>query len=189
MWPWEHLLFGYIWYSILNRALWRTPITDGIGLTIALSTQAPDLVDKPLSWTLGLVTSGYGPAHSLLLGLPAVLVVAGLAWTRDKARVGVALVVGYSSHLVGDVLALRANGPIVGRVLWPLVTYEPYPSDLGFLERFAVYLVTFVAQMTAPENTVLVLGYVTLCGAVAVLWILDGTPGIRWARRIVTTSH
>ncbi|WP_396613793.1 metal-dependent hydrolase (plasmid) [Haloferax sp. S1W] len=189
MWPWEHLLFGYVWFSAVNRAVWRDHISDSVGLAVVLSTQAPDLIDKPLSWTFGLITTGYGPAHSLLVGVPILLVVAGIAWTRDKIRLAVAIVVAYSSHLVGDVLALRANGPNVGRVLWPLVPRDPYETDLGFVERFTEYFGTFVVQMMHPENSLLVLGYVALFGAVAVLWVVDGTPGIRWARRITHTNQ
>ncbi|WP_416841683.1 metal-dependent hydrolase [Haloferax sp. DFSO52] len=185
MLPWEHLLFGYVWYSVLNRLVWHRPIGDGEALTVVLATQAPDLLDKTLSWTLGLTATGYGPAHSLLVGAPIVTLVAGLAWTRDRARLGSALFVAYASHLVGDALALRANGPTPGRLLWPLVTYDPYETNLGFVERTTKYLGEFVVKISNPENVVLVVGYVAVLSSVTVLWALDGTPGIRWARRVV----
>lgn len=185
MWPWEHLLFGYVWYSAVNHTVWRRPISDAEGLAIALATQAPDLIDKPLSWTLGVVATGYGPAHSVLVGLPILGLVAAGVWARGRARLAAALVVAYSSHLVADALALRANGPTFERLLWPLSSFQPYESDLSFVERFTEYFGTFVYQMTNPENLVLVLGYGAILGSVVVLWVVDGTPGVRWVRRLV----
>lgn len=185
MWPWEHLLFGYVLYSVVNHTVWHRPISDEEGVVVALATQAPDLVDKPLSWSFGLVATGYGPAHSLLVGFPVVALVTAGLWARDRARLAAALVVAYSSHLVGDALALRANGPTLDRLLWPLSSYEPYESDLGFVERFADYFGAFVARTTNPENLALTLGYAAVLGSVVVLWVVDGTPGVRWVRRRV----
>jgi membrane-bound metal-dependent hydrolase YbcI (DUF457 family) len=189
MWPWEHLIFGYVWYSVLHHIAWRRPITDAEGLALALATQAPDLVDKTLSWTLGVIPSGYGPAHSVLVGLPVALLVAGALWTRDRARVAAAFFLAYCSHLVGDALALRANGPNLGRLLWPVVTFDAYETRLGFIERFATYFGSFVAQMTNPENLALVLGYAAVFACVLALWVVDGTPGVRQVRRFVGTDH
>ncbi|WP_336023448.1 metal-dependent hydrolase [Halobellus salinisoli] len=185
MWPWEHLVFGYVLYSTLNALVWEQPIEDGTGLALAVATQLPDLVDKPLSWTFGLVATGYGPAHSLFVAGPIALGVVAVLWTRGKTRVAVAVLVGYGSHLFADVLALRANGPNVARALWPLVSQPPYESDLGFFERFTEYFGTFLLQMMHTENVGLVLGYVSIFVIVAVRWVMDGMPGIRWARRKV----
>ncbi|WP_148414087.1 metal-dependent hydrolase [Haloferax sp. KTX1] len=183
MWPWEHLVFGYVLFSLVNRAAWDPPISDEAGVAVALMTQVPDLVDKPLSWSFGVVTTGYGPAHSVLVGAPLVALLAGALWTRNRAKLAVAAVVGYGSHLVGDLLALRANGPNAGRLLWPLAPREPYSNDLGFVQRFSEYFQTFLYQAMRPENTELVVGYVAVFGAVVLLWVLDGTPGVRWVRR------
>jgi membrane-bound metal-dependent hydrolase YbcI (DUF457 family) len=189
MWPWEHLIFGYVWYSVLHRVAWGQPISDAEGLALALATQAPDLVDKTLSWTLGVVSWGYGPAHSVLVGLPAAALVAGALWTRDRARVATAFLLAYGSHLVGDALALRANGPNLGRLLWPVVTFDAYETRLGFVERFATYFGSFAAQMTDPENFALISAYGAVFACVAVLWVLDGTPGIRRVRRLVDADR
>lgn len=189
MWPWEHLIFGYVWYSALHRVARGQPISDAEGLALALATQAPDLVDKTLSWTLGVVSSGYGPAHSVLVGLPAAALVAGALWTRDRARVATAFLLAYGSHLVGDALALRANGPNLGRLLWPVVTFDAYETRLGFVERFATYFGSFAAQMTDPENLALISAYGAVVACVAVLWVLDGTPGIRRVRRLVDADR
>jgi hypothetical protein len=121
--------------------------------------------------------------------MPIVAVIAGALWTRNRVKMATALVVAYGSHLVGDALALRANGPIVGRLLWPLVTFEPYETDLGFVERFTAYFGTFVAQLTNPENDLLVAGYAAIFVTVALIWVFDGTPGIRRIRRVVGTNY
>lgn len=188
MLPWEHLLFGYVSYSVLSRVAWSRPPSDKSALAVALATQMPDLVDKPLSWTLGIIMTGYGPAHSVFVGLPGMMLVAGAARTRDRL-VAIAALVGYVSHLVTDVLALRANGPNFGRLLWPLAPQVPYESNISFIERFGTYVGIFLFQMMHPENLVLVLGYVAILSLGAVLWVLDGTPGIRWLRHRIGSDH
>lgn len=184
MFPWEHLVFGYVLYSLLDHLLWGRPISDAEGIAVALATQVPDLVDKPLSWTFGVVATGYGPAHSLFVGTPIVLLLTGLFWARDRHRVAAATLVGYGSHLVADALALRADGPLLGRVLWPLVTYESYDSHLSFGERFGAYVGRFLYQITHADVPGLLFGYVAVFVVVALLWVFDGTPGVRWVRRV-----
>ena len=49
MWPWEHLAFGYVLYSLGVRTLrGRTPRGPPV-LVLAVATQVPDLLDKPLA--------------------------------------------------------------------------------------------------------------------------------------------
>ncbi|ELZ98100.1 putative membrane-bound metal-dependent hydrolase [Haloferax mucosum ATCC BAA-1512] len=183
MLPWEHLLFGYVVLSGVSRSLRGRPPNDAEAVVVAVATQAPDLVDKPLSWTLGVVTTGYGPAHSVFVGVPAVVLLAGAARVRNKA-VSVAVLVGYASHLVGDVLRAREFVFGVGRLLWPLVSWPPYEHDLSFVERVGRYVGIFLVRMTSPENVALVLGYASIFALGGILWMLDGTPGVRWVRRL-----
>ena len=65
MWPWGHLAVGYLVYSGLSR--WRFGRLPGsvATLAVALGTQLPDLVDKPLAWTVNVLASGRSLAHSL----------------------------------------------------------------------------------------------------------------------------
>lgn len=180
MWPWEHAAAGYLLYSLGLRALGRDPPADGEAIVLLGGTQLPDLVDKPLSWGLGLFPSGYAVAHSAVVAVPVGLLVSAVLVRKGKTRTGVAFVVGYWSHLLGDVLSPLRGGdsPVVDRVLWPLVETTPYETDYG-LRRGLVYLDGFVAQLTTLDTTGVVLAYLVVPLATAVLWTLDGTPGPR----------
>jgi hypothetical protein len=183
MWPWEHLAFGYVLYSAFARLVWDRPMGDAEALVVVVATQVPDLVDKTLSWTFGVVATGYGPAHSVLVAGPTVLLVGGVLRGRGRGPLAAALAVAYGSHLIGDFLALRANGPNPSRLLWPVAPRTPYGRDLSFVERFMEYFGGFVARASDPEHLAATLGYAAVLALVAGLWAVDGTPGVRWARR------
>jgi hypothetical protein len=180
MWPWEHLAFGYLWYSLSTRLAGDHRVGDAEALVLGLGTVLPDLVDKPLSWSLGLTTTGYGPAHSLFVGVPLVTVVVLSLWRVGRGPVGAALGVGYGSHLLGDFLGLRSGGPVPETLLWPLVPQQPYAQELSLFGRFFAYFGEFLYTVTRPEHLALVLTYAAVLGSVALLWAADGAPGLRW---------
>ena len=72
MWPWEHVAFGYVLYSLGSHAIRREPPAEWTVFALGLGTLVPDLVDKPLSWSLGLFPTGYSVAHSALVAVPTV---------------------------------------------------------------------------------------------------------------------
>ncbi|QLG29741.1 metal-dependent hydrolase (plasmid) [Halorarum halophilum] len=181
MWPWEHLAFGYLLYSAWTHVAWRRSPRGAEALVLALATQFPDLVDKPLSWGLGLFPQGYAIGHSVLFAVPAAAVVAAVALRHDRPDVGVAFAAGYVSHLAADVLspALKGQGLGFERVLWPFVTFEGYESDVGFAGRFTLYVGRYLHEVTQPEYLPFLLLYLGMLLAVVGLWVLDGAPGIR----------
>ncbi|MFC6724741.1 metal-dependent hydrolase, partial [Halobium palmae] len=73
MWPWEHVAVGYIAYSLLSR----TPVARRPGrresVAVVLGALGPDLIDKPLSWGLGLFADGYSMGHSVFFAVPLAL--------------------------------------------------------------------------------------------------------------------
>lgn len=180
MWPWEHLAFGYLWYSLVTRLAGDHRVGDAEALALGVGTVLPDLVDKPLSWSLGLTTSGYGPAHSLFVGVPLVAILAGLAWRRGHGPPAAAFAVGYGSHLLGDALGLRAGGPQPTKLLWPAVSQQGYAVDRSLLGRAGSYFGEFLATVTRPEHFALVLGYAAVLVAIVLLWAADGAPGVHW---------
>lgn len=175
MWPWGHLAFGYALLSVGTRLSGRTP-GDRPALVLAFATQLPDLVDKTLSWVLGVLAQGYGPGHSVFVAVPVGALVVALAARRDRLPVGAAFAVGYWSHLVGDVLvALVHESPyVLARVTWPLSDLPPYESRLGALDRASHYFVEWVQGI----GVAVVLTYLAVLGAVVALWLADGTPGL-----------
>lgn len=140
MWPWGHLGLGYL---LALPLLARSDREDDYVALAALAagTQLPDLVDKPLAWTFGVLPYGRAAAHSLLvLAGAAVVVLAGLR----AFRVGVPLLVGWATHVVGDVAYPLADGAVgeVTFLAWPLLALPDPTGDHGVLAYFRTLSLT-----------------------------------------------
>lgn len=83
MWPWEHLAFGYVLFSLLVRIGRRRPDDASVYLLV-LFTQFPDLVDKPLAWTFGILLSGLSVGHSVFVALSVSVVALALGHARGR---------------------------------------------------------------------------------------------------------
>ncbi|WP_336036863.1 metal-dependent hydrolase [Halobacterium yunchengense] len=185
MWPWGHLAFGYLVYSLASRATFREAPTGGPTLLLAVASQLPDLVDKPLSWTFGVFVTGYGAGHSVFVAVPVVAAAAALARRTGRERWGLAFCVGYAAHLAGDVLLESAieREASYDMVLWPVAEFSGYAVDRGFFGRFSAYLVSFAADVLSGEATFYLALYVVLFTSVFALWLYDGLPVAREAAR------
>lgn len=183
MWPWEHAAFGYLLYSGALHAWRRSGPGGPAALVLLLSTQLPDVVDKPLSWLFGLFPSGFSFAHSVFVAVPTIAAVVIATQIRGRDELGIAFAVGYGSHLVGDVVGpIRAGSSIeLSRVLWPIVTHPPYAHDYGLVGRTVVYLEAFAATLGSADPIVLAL-YLVLPVAALLLWLGDGAPGVATVR-------
>lgn len=169
MWPWGHLAFGYLAYSTLVHLSSGDAPRDYPALALMFGTQFPDLVDKPLAWSLGILPNGRSLSHSLLVGLVVVGVVYASAARVDRRTLGVGFGVGYLSHLFADALYPLVAGEFhyVGFLAWPIVPAIQYETDRALL----AYLASF--QLTPQTGFELV-----LFGVALVVWLRDGTPGI-----------
>jgi hypothetical protein len=185
MWPWGHLAFGYVIYSLTSRGWFDEPPRGPSVYLLAFATQLPDLVDKPLSWVFGVFPTGYSVAHSVFVAVPVAVAVALVAWRWNRLAVGVAFVVGYWSHLVGDLLvgAVTEQQYVIERVLWPVATLPPYAVRMSAFDRGLEYFTEFVAHLRATNDPTLLLLYLGPFVAAFVIWIVDGMPGIPWIRR------
>lgn len=180
MFPWGHLAFGYLLFSPLVR-LWRRRGPEGLAVVaLALGTQLPDLIDKPLSWVFHLTPSGYSVAHSVFVAVPVAGGVAVALTARGRSEAGVGFAVGYLSHLAGDVLlAVALRQPYtVERVLWPAVTLPGYASEPSAVGRTLTYVVEWVEFLLASENLLLPVMYFGPLVAAGLLWLVDGAPGL-----------
>ncbi|AQL44656.1 hypothetical protein BV210_17985 (plasmid) [Halorientalis sp. IM1011] len=189
MWPWGHAAFGYVLYSLSSRLTADPGVTGRDVLVLAVATQLPDLVDKSAAWVFDVFASGYAAGHSLFVALPVGLAVYWLAQRRDSESLGLAFVVGYWSHLAGDVLlAILLDKPYtVGKVLWPLVIFPGSEDPAGAITTVMGFLVAFLELLvTAEDPTVFVVFFGPPLAAIA-LWLVDGAPGLRelyqWAVR------
>lgn len=183
MWPWEHLAVGYLAYSLGLRALRREPPSDTEALALALATQLPDLVDKPLSWGAGWFPSGHAVGHAALVAVPVGVAALWRLRGTDRARLAVAGVVGWWGHVLADVLdpLRRGDPPAPGRALWPLSNPAPYESDLG-LGRGVVYGRRLLADLSTVDPVPVAL-YLLLAASTVAVWVADGHPGTGVVRR------
>lgn len=181
MWPWEHLAVGYLLYSAYVRGRHGRAPTAGAVLAVVLATQLPDLIDKPLAWTFGVLPAGYSLGHSVFFA-GTLLVVTGII-ARGAGRVDhwAAAMIGYWSHLLGDATypLVRGGGVETAILLWPVVR-RPVATPIGLVSEFSRLFVEFIAFLGTARG----LGYLLLEGAllagVLVVWVADGRPGLWW---------
>lgn len=178
MWPWEHLAFGYVIYALGRRGWNGQPPSNRAAIALAVGTQFPDLVDKPLAWVFDVLSSGTSMGHSLLVALPVTAVVIVFADRRGARAVGTAFSVGYLSHIAGDGLFfLLTSGTVsVDYMLWPLVTS---PAGNDSLQAIVPRLwSSFVTFLGTPRGKVYLSLELALLALALGLWLWDGTPGI-----------
>ena len=187
MWPWEHLAFGYLLYSLARRARGDLP-TGAAAVALGFGTQFPDLVDKPLTWTFGLLPGGTF-AHTVFVALPVVAVALAAGRRVGRPHVATGFSVGYLSHLLGDVVYPIVIGDALnpGRFFWPLLPNTPSPRP-GLLENFLYYFGQFQSHIGSPSGWVVVAFELALLAAAAGLWVADGAPGIRLVWGVLTGS-
>ena len=186
MWPWGHLAFGYVLYSMYTH-LWEWKAPSGrLVLVLAFSTQFPDLVDKPLSWTFEIFPSGYSIAHSIFVAILVTIGLIGATWYINRSEIGIAFGIGYGSHLISDlIVAILTTGATVGRVLWPVITQPPYDQNLSLSQRIVYYFVRYTISILHGENLeVFFVQFLFVFIAVS-LWVYDGFPGFNEIRRIL----
>lgn len=190
MWPWEHVLFAYVFYSIYVHVRYHRRPADGPVVALAFGSVLPDLIDKPLAWQFNVFEGGYALAHSVFVVVPVVAVVYLYAKRRGHGDSGVAFGVGYLLHLVGDVLpASLARGTLdLTPVLWPIAG-APRAADRAsrsFLDGVYTLLIEYMSQLATLDLTpVIALQMGSLVFGLA-LWTYDGFPGprllLRWIR-------
>ncbi|MFB6130748.1 MAG: metal-dependent hydrolase [Salinigranum sp.] len=179
MWPWEHVAFAYVLYSLCSRA-WRGEPPGGHAVfALSFGSLFPDLIDKPLAWTFGVFDSGYAVGHSAVaLPVLAAAVLVPLA-RLDRRSLGVAFLFGHVSHLVGDVIyPYLEGGRLAFSILtWPAVRPSASGARAGFVSQFLHYFVAWWAQVRTLHPGPILLFEGTLGALVFSLWVADGAPG------------
>ena len=181
MWPWGHLAVGYLVYAgVLDRRFRRSP--GGLAvLVVAIATQLPDLVDKPLAWRLGVIPHGRSLAHSVLVATVVILVVWWVLRSAGRGDLAVAFGVGYASHLAADAIrpALAGEWAQLAFLGWPLFALPPDADTTGVV----AYFVTLARELAAGEVSWFFLAQLALVVLAAASWAAHGYPGVDVLRR------
>jgi len=178
MWPWGHAAVGYLLYRAGLRDRGGDP-TGPATIALGIGTQFPDLIDKPLGWTFGLLPSGRSLAHSLLTAALVIAVVYALArrYGDGAPAAAGAFGVGYVSHSLADLppglLVGAAPLETAGFLVWPVVPAYVYAGE----ESFAAHL--------PPEPTPYLAVQFGLFAVATALWLRDGAPGLGTLARAV----
>jgi hypothetical protein len=151
---------------------------------VALGTQFPDLVDKPLAWYLGVLPAGRSLAHSVFTAAVVSAVVLAVASRLDRLEPGLAFTGGYASHIAGDVLPKLPGGDFESLtfVLWPLLPLPEYDGAGPVVENLAMVVASPVGYLLSNPARLAVL--VTL----ALVWSADGFPGVADTGRYLTRN-
>ncbi|WP_256687934.1 metal-dependent hydrolase [Halococcus qingdaonensis] len=169
MWPWGHLAVGYLVYTALSRWRFGRAPSAGAAVAVAVGTQFPDLVDKPLAWTFHVLPSGRSFAHSLLTAAIVCTLVYAYARRHGLTRPALAFAVGYVTHPFADALSplLAGEYAYVRYLGWPVLDQPAYDTSMGF----AIHLLDF-------ELTPLVAFEFLLVALAVLAWLRDGRPGL-----------
>lgn len=182
MWPWGHLAVGYLAFVAGRRA----PPGGPAALLLALGTQFPDIVDKPLAWHLGVIPNGRSLTHSAIVATAIVALVWWYAARRDRTDLALAFGVGYASHLAADALYPLLDGRLadLAFLAWPVLPAVEYTGSTSITARFAE-LVAAIAAGQAPGTLAFELA---LAAVAAALWTRHGYPGLGTLRRWITNT-
>lgn len=171
MWPLGHLVSGYLIYSLGRRVARRPPPSTPSVLALAFGTQFPDLVDKPLAWSLTVLPSGRSLAHSLIVATAVCALATWVAGRYDRRELGVAFAVGYLTHLPGDTVGAFRNGNFdnLSFLLWPVLPPANYTTETSILAHLAKFEFAFTPLITLE---------LTIAGVAFFVWLTDGMPGV-----------
>lgn len=177
MLPWGHAAVAYLLLSGSRR--YRGIRMTGLATVIVLvASQLPDLIDKPLSWHLGILPNGRSLAHSLVTGLFLLaIVVVVLRALGVRRRVLTPLAIGFLSHPLTDAVGPILDGEpaFLAYLAWPILPAIEYDGPASVIGIFATH------DPLAPMF-LFQLGLVALAvGA----WWGDGKPALRQSREWV----
>jgi hypothetical protein len=164
--PWGHAAFGYLLYSVYTRVRYDRIPGDVEAIVLAFATQLPDLIDKPLSWTIGLTATGKSVGHSVIGFVLLSICVGWAVHTYGRTHLGEALCLGVGTHFLGDVIEAIIENDSVGFLFWPMVI--PEGTSEGSI--IAVLLRGEQGPMAGLEYALVLFALM--------LWVFDGCPGL-----------
>jgi len=176
MWPWGHVAVGYLAHAGVLDRRFAAPPGDLAAVVLVVATQLPDLVDKPLAWTVPILPNGRSLGHSVFTAALLVLVVGWAARRYRRGDLGLAFGVGYVSHLFADSLDSLISADLAAlRFLgWPLLPAPPQTGTSSILGRF----LELAAELAAGDLSSMFALELVLVTLAALLWVRQGYPGL-----------
>lgn len=186
MLPWEHLAVGYVLYSAFSHLYHGRPPRGYEAILVAFGTQLPDLIDKPLAWSLDILPNSHSLGHSVLFALPFLAVTGVVVHLAGHSTLGPALAVGYLSHLPTDAMTPTLFGyePYFEFLLWPVLPGATIPN-YTFFGQVVRYFTRYIGRLITPEGLTFLFLEITLLATAFVLWRHDGNPGLVEIRALV----
>ncbi|QCS43651.1 metal-dependent hydrolase [Natrinema versiforme] len=185
MWPWGHLAVAYLLYTAVAHRRFGRPPRAIPAIALAVGSQTPDLIDKPLAWNFGILPGGRTLAHSLFVVALLVPTVFLVADRLEHRAVGVAFLVGYCSHLLADIPPAALSGEFAhaAYLLWPVLEQPPEEPVAGILDAFLHYYALGSYEWVQFG----------LFAVAVIVWYRDDMPGLELvfdplARRFETRS-
>lgn len=184
MWPWGHLAFGYILFTVYHRVRFSIPPSGFVVLSLVFGTQFPDIVDKPLAYWFHVIPEGRLFAHTLTFAVPLsiILFVIGIQ-TKNREYIQ-AFIFGWYSHILADSWKglITLNFERLSFLLWPILEAPDYPSDslTDHLNKLILNLQNVNIDSILSGRSGGFIYQLIFFFIVLAIWILEGYPGLKW---------
>lgn len=180
MWPWGHLAAGYLLHSIgLRYGADRVPSGWPV-VAVAVGTQLPDLVDKPLTYSVGVLPAGRSLLHAVVVVGAVALLTLAVAARLNRWAVGVGFAVGLASHTLADAIqtAIWGEPSDLTFLAWPFLPAPP-GVEAGYDHHLAELLEAIgslgPSSLLQPWTDAFVFE-LWFTALVAGLWVYHGLP-------------
>jgi len=162
--PVEHFAVVSLPLVVYSLVRYRRLPTGYSVLVVLIATQLPDVIDKPLAWTFGILPSGRMFAHSLVISLPVLTIGVYIATRRGFGRPALLFSVSYLSHIAGDFYPILWQGSdyyFFPNLFWPLLAANPdhnasfvAPLSLSAiaLAFVAIYVIIDIRRSPRPPS-------------------------------------
>jgi hypothetical protein len=180
MWPWGHAAVAYLLYAIFTqRQNSREPDSLAV-LALGVGSQFPDLIDKPLGWSLSLLPGGRTLGHTVFFAMLVIPLVYFVASQYARGELATAFGIGYGSHLLSDLppSVLTGNFEEATYLFWPVLEQPDYGPVDGIVDGFLRF------SMGTYEWV-----QFALCFMALLIWFRDGKPGLEYVHGTVAWAN
>ncbi|SEP30313.1 LexA-binding, inner membrane-associated putative hydrolase [Halogranum amylolyticum] len=145
-----------------------------------VGTQFPDLIDKPLAWSVAVLPTGRSLAHSLITASLVITLARTVSRRYNRSGYAVAFGIGYLSHLAADGLhpVIKGDFASLTYLTWPLLPLPVSDTDKSFLAHFLAF--------EFRPFTLLEFGLVALA---LIVWWYDDIPGVRGLQHLLQNER